>query len=217
MDAHPTDRENPLEKDFRQIIERGDAAALRELIDRHPETHPMLDQPWFAFGAPAIVLAASRADRELIRALLDAGADLDRLLADAAWMGRTEAVRTMLELGFDPAVPGDHDSTPLDRASFHGLVAIVALLLEHDPEPPLERKNAFGGTPLDAPGRPGLRVGARLAHRRRLPGRCATPAGGGCTHLAGDGAERAARRGGGLARLSRLTGRPSRERPCVPP
>lgn len=73
-----------------------------------------------------------------------------RLLADAAWVGELDAVRLMLDLGFDPHVPGDHDSIPLDRAAFHGYRDIVELLLERDPEPPLTRKNEFGGTPLGA-------------------------------------------------------------------
>lgn len=73
-----------------------------------------------------------------------------RALADAAWLGEVQSVRLMLELGFDPHVPGDHDSTPLDRAAFHGYREIVELLLAEDPRPPLARRNEFGGTPLEA-------------------------------------------------------------------
>jgi ankyrin repeat protein len=54
----------------------------------------------------------------------------------------------MLELGFDPHVTGEHLSTPLDRASFHGYADIVTTLLELDPNPPLTRKNEFGAIPL---------------------------------------------------------------------
>ena len=77
--------------------------------------------------------------------------DDDRqMLARAAWSYRPAAVRLMLQLGFDPHVRGVHDSTPLDRASFHGYADIVEMLLQHDPNPPLEQKNEFGGTPLGA-------------------------------------------------------------------
>jgi ankyrin repeat protein len=69
-------------------------------------------------------------------------------LARAAWLGRTEAVQLMLKAGFDPHLPGVDNSTPLDRACFHGFHEIVTILLERDPEPPLEFKNQFGGTPL---------------------------------------------------------------------
>ena len=69
-------------------------------------------------------------------------------LARAAWMGRTESVRLMLKAGFDPHITGADNSTPLDRACFHGFHEIVEILLERDPNPPLEFKNQFGGTPL---------------------------------------------------------------------
>jgi ankyrin repeat protein len=72
------------------------------------------------------------------------------LLAAAAWWYRPKTVRLMLELGFDPHVPGAHRSTPLDRASFHGYADIVATLLELDPKPPLTQRNEFGGMPLGA-------------------------------------------------------------------
>lgn len=71
-------------------------------------------------------------------------------LARAAWWYNPAGVKNMLELGFDPHVPGVHDSTPLDRASFHGYADIVELLLTYDPSPPIHRKNEFGGTPLEA-------------------------------------------------------------------
>ena len=70
------------------------------------------------------------------------------LMSKAAWDGRLESVRLMLEFGFDPHLPGDENSTPLDRAAFHGHREIVELLLEKDKNPPLEFKNAYGGTPL---------------------------------------------------------------------
>jgi ankyrin repeat protein len=72
------------------------------------------------------------------------------LLAAAAWWYRPDSVRLMLEAGFDPHAEGAHRSTPLDRASFHGYADIVAMLLSHDPDPPLLRQNEFGGIPLGA-------------------------------------------------------------------
>jgi ankyrin repeat protein len=52
--------------------------------------------------------------------------------------------------GFDPHATGAHNSTPLDRASFHGYADIVATLLSQDPNPPLIHQNEFGGIPLGA-------------------------------------------------------------------
>ncbi len=51
------------------------------------------------------------------------------LLARASWEHRPGAVKRLLQIGFDPHVTGVHNSTPLDRAAFHGYVDIVALLL----------------------------------------------------------------------------------------
>jgi hypothetical protein len=71
-------------------------------------------------------------------------------MARAAWEGNFDAVRVMLEAGFDPHLKGDESSTPLNRAAFHGHREIVEWLLAHDDHPPLEVPNAYGGTPLDA-------------------------------------------------------------------
>ena len=94
---------------------------------------------------------AERTRRELqhhSEVLKELGPYEHSLLAAAAWWYRPECVRLMLEVGFDPHVTGAHDSTPLDRASFHGYADIVATLLALDPHPPLLRKNEFGVTPL---------------------------------------------------------------------
>ncbi|MFT3792076.1 MAG: hypothetical protein QM741_13595 [Rudaea sp.] len=71
-------------------------------------------------------------------------------LAMAAWWYKPDSVRLMLDAGFDPHGTGVHRSTPLDRAAFHGYADIVAMLLAHDPNPPLAFENEFGGTPLGA-------------------------------------------------------------------
>jgi hypothetical protein len=71
-------------------------------------------------------------------------------MARAAWDGRLESVRLMLEFGLDPHLPGAENSTPLDRAAFHGHREIVELLLREDFDPPLDFQNQYGGTPLGA-------------------------------------------------------------------
>lgn len=115
------------------------------LLEHAPPKARLVDAIWRGDGTAA--RAVLEADRAVLKELED---DDRRLMARASWWYRPEAVRLMLELGFDPHVAGVHDSTPLDRAAFHGYADIVALLLEHDPEPPLERLNEFGGTPLGA-------------------------------------------------------------------
>jgi ankyrin repeat protein len=71
-----------------------------------------------------------------------------RLLADAAWENNLEAVRVMLEAGFNTHVPGAEASTPLDRAAFHGFSDLVKLLLKYNP--PLTLQNQYGASPLDS-------------------------------------------------------------------
>ena len=124
---------------------RGHADFLKVLLENASARHQLMDAIWCG-------------DRERVESLASESAGLpqdltlddQQTLARAAWWYRPEAVKLMLELGFDPHVPGVHDSTPLDRASFHGYADIVQLLLEHDPCPPIEKKNEFGGTPLEA-------------------------------------------------------------------
>lgn len=102
------------------------------------------------------VAACERADAETARSVLkeypDIAASLpyqdQRILADAAWENEFEAVKAMLEAGFDPHVYGAEDSTPLDRAAFHGFIDVVNLLLQHDPL--LAERNKHGARPLDS-------------------------------------------------------------------
>ena len=100
--------------------------------------------------------ACERADEVTARKILDENStimsqlsDVDKqILPNCAWNNDIEAVRVLLNLGFDSHITSDDQSTALDRASFHGFVDIVSLLLEHDPNPPLDYKNEYGGTPL---------------------------------------------------------------------
>jgi ankyrin repeat protein len=105
-------------RQFVAACERGDAGAARSLLDQFPD------------------IAASLPDRD------------QRILADAAWENKLEAVRLMLEAGFNPHTRSADDSTPLDRAAFHGFSEVVRLLLQSDPNPPLTVPNAYGGVPL---------------------------------------------------------------------
>lgn len=68
----------------------------------------------------------------------------------AVWWHYPKAVKLMLDLGFNPHQTGVHDSSPLDRAAFHGFADIIELLLQHDPNPPIHGTNEFGATPLMA-------------------------------------------------------------------
>jgi ankyrin repeat protein len=60
-------------------IKANDAPLLRQVLERHPELKSQLDDPLpdYGFGAPAIVAAVHKENRELIEALLQAGANIN--------------------------------------------------------------------------------------------------------------------------------------------
>lgn len=121
----------------------GHPDVVNVLLEHAPPASRLLDAVWE--GDAERAHAELAVDPGLVRRLEEEGRNL---LASAAWWYRPAAVRLMLEIGFDPHVPGAHDSTPLDRASFHGYADIVSTLLALDPKPPLARPNEFGGVPL---------------------------------------------------------------------
>ncbi len=68
-----------------------------------------------------------------------------RQITNAAEMNNTEAVRLMFECGWP--VDGDHGTTPLHFAAWHGNAEMVRLILRR--HPPLEKKDpAYNATPL---------------------------------------------------------------------
>ena len=103
-----------------------------------------------------LLAACLAADEQRVREVLaqhpDIVRSLDpehmRLIADAAWAHKTDAVRLMLKIGFDVDARGDHESTALNRAAVRGFADLIELLLEHGAS--LEAKNEFGGKPLGA-------------------------------------------------------------------
>ncbi len=76
--------------------------------------------------------------------------DDHRALADAAWHPNPAAVALMMELGFDPAVPGSNGGTALHCAAWEGSVEAVRAILEHPRGRALvnTRDATWHGTPL---------------------------------------------------------------------
>jgi ankyrin repeat protein len=73
-----------------------------------------------------------------------------RALADAAWAANTAAVQLMLEVGFDPAVPGHDGGSALHCAAWEGSVPCVQALLRHPRGRALvaHPDATYGATPL---------------------------------------------------------------------
>ncbi len=123
--------------------QNGHAAIHRLLLDHAPTRTRFVDAIYRCDRQEAIALRARHPG--LVVELAD---DAKHMLPHAAWWHHADALKLMLELGFDPHLPGVHNSTPLDRAAFHGYADIVEVLLQHDPDPPVAFLNEFGGTPL---------------------------------------------------------------------
>jgi ankyrin repeat protein len=134
----------------------GDNKSPHEIARRYG--HHKLYQRLLARSSPSrqFVAACERGDAGAARSLLEQVPDIasslpdhdQRILTDAAWENKLEAVKLMLEAGFNPHMRGADDSTPLDRAAFHGFIGVVRLLLQSDPNPPLTVPNAYGSIPL---------------------------------------------------------------------
>lgn len=62
---------------IKAAVSTGDAAKLTELLQQHPDLKAHINDPVFAFNSPALVAVSGRANRQMVDALLDAGADIN--------------------------------------------------------------------------------------------------------------------------------------------
>src|SRR5262249_23001020 len=129
-----------------------DPAAIRWPI-RRPELSGL------SGGKTPLALAASGRDRELVRALLDAGADVNEgthmpnaggeatALTNAVWAGDPEIVRLLLARGARvDVIGGKRYATILEYARAHSTPVIVDLMLQAD----LLRAGATAVAPAEA-------------------------------------------------------------------
>lgn len=87
--------------EYIEAVNKGDANRVKSLLAANEALLAFIDAPWFAFDAPAVVFAASIANRPLVEVLLDAGADIDA--KSSWWAGGTSALQhaTGSMLGYD--------------------------------------------------------------------------------------------------------------------
>ena len=76
---------------FITAVESEDTGTVKELLASDQTLAAHIDAPWFSFDAPAIVFAAASGNRELIKVLLEAGADID--VKSSWWAGGTSALQ----------------------------------------------------------------------------------------------------------------------------
>ena len=142
IDRHVAELRPPLER-FKRAVQRGDANAVRELLEQHHEVRAAIDAPIFGFDSPALV-AVSSDHVDVIDVLLQFGADPNR--KSSWWAGgfhplysaRGEAAERLLAAG---AIPDACALAHLDRPD------LLAAMLAADPARVHER-GGDGKTPL---------------------------------------------------------------------
>ena len=77
--------------EYIEAVNKGDANHVKSLLADNAGLVEYIDEPWFAFDAPAIVFAASMVNRPLVAVLLDAGADINA--KSSWWAGGTSALQ----------------------------------------------------------------------------------------------------------------------------
>lgn len=134
----------------------GDAGRVREIVGRDPTQANAVSPD----GYSALGLAAFFKRREVVRYLLDGGADprpasrqggftpLHSAVATDAGGVDTEIVRTLLEKGADPNAKSQSGSTPLHTVAFTGDRESLDLLLKHGADPVITNNDGKTATDI---------------------------------------------------------------------
>jgi len=111
-------------------IGRHKIASVRILLELGADPDPLDEE-----GESRLILAARNGHAELLRALLDGGAQVhhqDNRGRTALWNAATpEIVALLLERGADPDLPDAQGETPLHAAVREGRTEVVRLLVAH--------------------------------------------------------------------------------------
>ena len=119
----------------------GDLDAVKNLIDQHPDSVDATGPD----GYPAMHFAVGMDNLDIVKALLNAGANIEILntseetgsvnetpLHCAAWWGREEIVRFLIDAGANLDAKDEHGSTPLQDAQSMGNSRIVEIFIEEE-------------------------------------------------------------------------------------
>lgn len=127
-------RLSPLNRSLCQAILSGNANNVEIFLRRGADANLRL-----YYNSPLLILSAGEGQEEIVRLLLDAGADINAVsslteataLAFAAIKGLPSVVRLLLERGAAVDAPSGSGATPLTHAASEGQTECVRLLLTH--------------------------------------------------------------------------------------
>lgn len=125
---------SPLNRSLCQAILSGNANNVEIFLRRGADANLRL-----YYNSPLLILSAGEGQEEIVRFLLDAGADINAVsslteataLAFAAIRGRPSVVRVLLERGATVDMPSGSGATPLTHAASEGQTECLRLLLAH--------------------------------------------------------------------------------------
>jgi ankyrin repeat protein len=141
IESNTREARPPIER-FKSAVERGDAKALRRLLEQHADVRAAINQPIFGFDSPALVAMGD--EPEVADVLLEFGADPNR--GSDWWAGSFHPLygaspRIAERLLAAGAVPDACAAAHLDR------IDLLSRILAEDPSRVNER-GGDGQTPL---------------------------------------------------------------------
>jgi len=131
---------------FKEAVNAGDATRVGRILRQNPALKSHIDDPWFSFGAPAIVVAAGRQDRQLLGVLLKAGANVD---ARSEWSPGSWGVLDSADATTAAFLIKHGAHVDIHAAAKQGMIDRVKELVAADPAC-VNARGGDGMTPLHA-------------------------------------------------------------------
>ncbi|QHW31725.1 hypothetical protein GZH47_13345 [Paenibacillus rhizovicinus] len=124
------EREAGVIEQFKQAVNGSEPEAAGQLLQSHPWLAARIDEPWFAFDAPAIVMSANRGNRDMVDVLLQHGADIN---AKSSWWAGGFGVLHHDHEGLSRYLVERGANVDAHAAAALGMLDILRKLVEEDP------------------------------------------------------------------------------------